>query len=101
MNYICIFSLIFLGIMGTVSCIKTLGEMITSNTKPPPNIITCCSKDSLECRARTLLSATKGDVIILIPDDTDKQSEYYIIAKKLSEENDRIRLRYMNSHTKK
>lgn len=102
MNYICIFTLIFLGITGTISCIMALGEAFTYNeARHPPGIIRYCDAQELEYRVRTLLRATRGDVIIIIPDKCDKQGEYYTIAKKLSEENGRVRLRQRKTYKPK
>lgn len=102
MNYICIFALIFLGITGTISCIMALGEAFTYNdTKPPPSVIRCCDVSRLEYKVRVLLKATKGDVIILIPDKYDKHSEYYTIAEKLSRENGRVRLKQRKKYKSK
>lgn len=102
MNYICIFLLIFLGLMGSVSCVAALGEVLTySEIKPPPSIIHGCGVSELEYKVRVLLKATKGDVIILIPEKADKDSEYYIIAKKLSSENRRVRLKYRNKYIRR
>ena len=94
MNYICIFTLIFLGLSGTISCIMALGEAFTyMDIKQPPSIVRYCGVSELEGRVRALLKTTRGDVIILIPEKTDKQGEYYSIAKKLSEENGRVKLK--------
>ncbi len=94
MNYICIFTLIFLGILGTVSCVTALGEIITySDGSYPPIVLRYCGEAQLESRVRALLKTTKGDIIILIPDSADKNSEYFMIAKRLAGENGRVILK--------
>lgn len=94
MNYICIFTLIFLGILGTVSCVNALGEMLTYNAvNYPPTVLRYCGEEQLEIRVRTLLKSTRGDIIILIPESADKRSEYFLIAQRLAEENGRVVLK--------
>lgn len=101
MNYICIFSLIFLGIMGTISCIKALGEAVMNSTKPPPNIVSYCNKDGLEYRVRTLLKVSRADVVILLPESADRHSEYYQIADKLAQENGRVIIKHRKRYIRK
>ena len=102
MNYICVFTLIFLGILGTVSCFTALGEAFTySEVKCSPIVVRYCGAAQLESRVRALLKATKGDIIILIPENTDKDSEYLIIAKMLAKENSRIIIKQKRKYLRK
>ena len=94
MNYICIFTLIFLGILGSVSCVTAIGEMLSCGvTDYPPTVVRYCGEVQLESRVRALLKTTRGDIIVLIPENVRKNSEYFLIAKRLAEENGRVTLK--------
>lgn len=101
MNYICIFTLIFLGLLGSVSCVAALCEAITYNTeKYPPTVVRYCGVTRLESRVRALLKSTKGDIIVLLP-KASTNDEYVFIARKLAEENARVIIKQRKNYIPK
>ena len=62
--YICIFTFIFLGVMGAVNAVMLLSGI--GNARIPPVFVRPHSCDDVEGLVRNALSGTRGDVIIVV-----------------------------------
>lgn len=88
--YICIFVLIFLGILGAANLVLSIGELFYAGEYRPTYIKHATAAD-IECRVRGALKNTRGDVIIPITEEQRSQKEFDDICRRLCTDNPRVK----------
>ncbi len=79
--YLCIFTFIFLGIMGAVNIVLFIGSL--GSPQAPPVYITPDGCDDVEGKVRSALKSTDGDVVIVIPRKLSEDAEFAEICRAL------------------
>lgn len=86
--YLCIFVFIFLGILGAVNVVFSIGELLHSeavNTVVSPK-----SSSDIEYLVRRGLKSCSGKVIVRVKSELYEQSEFAEICGRLCRENPRV-----------
>lgn len=86
--YICIFTFIFLGIMGAVNVVLFLTTLGTTGI--PPVFVRPLSCDDVEGLVRNALSGTRGDVVIVVPKKLSSDKEFMSLCRALCKDHARV-----------
>lgn len=86
--YLCIFTFIFLGIMGAVNIVLFIGSL--GSPHAPPVYITPDGCDDVEGKVRSALKSTDGDVVIVIPQKLSEDAEFVEICSALAADCSRV-----------
>ena len=86
--YICIFTFIFLGVMGAVNAVMLLTSIGTA--KIPPVYVRPLSCDDVEGLVRNALSGTRGDVVIVVPKKLSCDEEFMKLCRALCKDHARV-----------
>lgn len=94
--YICIFTFIFLGVMGAVNAVMLLSGI--GNARIPPVFVRPHSCDDVEGLVRNALSGTRGDVIIVVSKRLYDDEEFMKLCRALCKDHTRVRVTARKSY---
>ena len=94
--YLCIFTFIFLGIMGAVNTVMFLTSFGTARI--PPVFVRPLSCDDVEYLVRNALISTRGDVVIVVPKKLSCDEEFMKLCRALCKDHARVRVAARKSY---